>query len=259
MKDAEKYFSQIKKRIAESQGCVLILDFDGTLSKIAITPKDAFLKKSTKNILLKCLAKYPVAIASGRTLKDVKQKVGIKKINYAGNHGLDWQIAGKKHRVKVPQKIKKAIDRAANELSKFLISYPGIIFENKKLTLALHYRLLEKIKTRKFEKDFEKFILQPTYENLDLIKNIKAFELRPKINWTKADFVKVLLKYVKKKQTKYPLAIYIGDDVTDEDVFLGVKNIVSIRVGKNKKSSAKYFIKSQKEVNKFLSRLCSIN
>src|SRR3989339_375557 len=97
----------------------------------------------------------------------------FKKINYAGNHGLDWQIAGKKHRVKVPQKIKKAIDRAANELSKFLISYPGIIFENKKLTLALHYRLLEKIKTRKFEKDFEKFILQPTYENLDLIKNIK--------------------------------------------------------------------------------------
>jgi len=256
MKDAEKYFFQIKKRIKKAQSCVLILDFDGTLSAIAPTPRQAFLEDSTRKILQKCLMSFPIAVASGRTLEDVKQKIKIQQINYAGNHGLSWEINKKKHSVKIPKKIMQRLDEAAKELKKILVNYPGAFLENKKISMAVHYRLIKKSNTKKFEKDFNNFILGHAYFGLDLIKNIKAFELRPKIYWTKSDFVKIFLRYSSHKQKKSPLPIYIGDDTTDEDVFSTIKNIISIRVGKNKKSSAAYYLKNQKRVDKFLSRLC---
>ena len=73
-----------------------MLDFDGTLSPIAPTPDLAILPESVGRQLRLCAGLFPVVIISGRSLADVQKKVGLKNLSYAGNHGLEWKIYGKK-------------------------------------------------------------------------------------------------------------------------------------------------------------------
>ena len=60
-----------------------------------------------------------------------------------------------------------------------------------------------------------------------------------------------VMELLNKTNTKY--VFYIGDDDTDEDVFsLPSKNIFTVRVGKKKNSSARFYIERQSEINKLL-------
>src|SRR4030042_2411457 len=89
------YWGTVKEQLGVGP-VMLFLDFDGTLAPIADTPQKAVLPKSTRTILER-LSKNPrctVCIISGRALKDIKKIVGIKKITYVGNHGLEAQGPG---------------------------------------------------------------------------------------------------------------------------------------------------------------------
>jgi trehalose 6-phosphate phosphatase len=52
-------------------------------------------------------------------------------------------------------------------------------------------------------------------------------------------------------------ALYVGDDITDEDVFELDQpgRLLSIRVGQSKRSAAAYFLRNQREIDVFLDRL----
>src|ERR1700746_3791428 len=82
------------QKIAGARNCALavFLDYDGTLSPIVSRPEQAVLSGSMPAVLRALVTKLPVAILSGRDLEDVRQRVGIDAIVYAGSHGFD--IAG---------------------------------------------------------------------------------------------------------------------------------------------------------------------
>jgi len=89
-----------------------------------------------------------------------------------------------------------------------------------------------------------------------VVRAKKTIEIRPKINWDKGSFAGFLVKQLEKKNNCSFLPIYVGDDVTDEDAFTALKkNGITVRVGKRAKSSAQYYIKSQKQVDKFFAWL----
>ena len=71
--------------------CVL-LDYDGTLAPCHAKHPDLTVLPDETKAVLERLSKNPdifMAIITGRSIPDIKQKVGIKGITYAGNHGLD--------------------------------------------------------------------------------------------------------------------------------------------------------------------------
>ncbi|NUM89735.1 MAG: trehalose-phosphatase, partial [Bdellovibrionales bacterium] len=54
-------------------------------------------------------------------------------------------------------------------------------------------------------------------------------------------------------------AFYVGDDDTDEDVFsLPEGNIVTVRVGRRAGSRAQFFLQRQRDINRLLRRLVSL-
>lgn len=68
----------------------LFLDYDGTLAPLASHPSNTVMEPESEASLLR-LATHPsvfLAIISGRGPQDVKDKVGLPNITYAGNHGL---------------------------------------------------------------------------------------------------------------------------------------------------------------------------
>jgi len=55
------------------------------------------------------------------------------------------------------------------------------------------------------------------------------------------------------------MALYVGDDETDEDVFaLRDARILSVRVGKKNGSAARYFLKRQAEITEVLRLLVEV-
>lgn len=87
----------------------MFLDYDGTLAPLTSHPSSTVMEPESEDALHK-LALYPnvfMAIISGRGPQDVKTKVGIPNITYAGNHGLEiYYPNGSKFQYEVPNKIK---------------------------------------------------------------------------------------------------------------------------------------------------------
>src|SRR6267142_5502760 len=72
----------------------VFLDYDGTLTPIVSHPEDAWLPDSMRQTLQSLAARVPVAILSGRDLDDVRGRVLVDGIVYAGSHGFDIAGAG---------------------------------------------------------------------------------------------------------------------------------------------------------------------
>lgn len=92
MKYLFAYWNSVRRRIA-GKYVVLLLDYDGTLTPIVENPNKALIPEQVKQLLKALSANHRCTLAtiSGRCLKDIKKKVGLKNIIYSGNHGLEIQ------------------------------------------------------------------------------------------------------------------------------------------------------------------------
>lgn len=254
---------ELKSKL-KNKNLMLFLDYDGTLSPIVQTPDRAVLPKRTKTLLetLSKKQKCKLVIISGRSLKDVKKRVGVGGITYVGNHGFQIEGPGIKLNKAVPQKYKRSLKKIKSDLIKRTSLIKDVFIEDKGLSFSLHYRMVDKKKVSLVRKIFRQVVCNYLTRNDIEVKNgKKLLEVRPTINWDKGKAVLWLLskrQFISKNDKMLP--IYVGDDVTDEDAFRVLKNKgISVFVGRpNKKSNAKYYLKSPKEVTYFLVRLKEI-
>lgn len=253
MKSFAQNFLLIKKQIATHGGAFLLFDFDGVLSAIAPTPDEAFISKINIALLKRCADRFPTAIITGRTLEDIKKKVGLDGLLYIASHGLEWEEKGKYHTKPIPKKTIEAINSAKQKLKLLVGRYPGMIFENKVFMFGVHYRVMNPRLVNKFKKEVME-IFKPILKNnkLRLDHDKKTFELRPDVDWDKGDGALFAEEYFNKKAGKKLMPIYIGDSTTDEDAFRALNNGITIRVRPKKGSVARYYFKSRKEVDQFL-------
>ena len=245
----------ILKRQLKAKKIFLFLDYDGTLTPIASRPKQATLPKATKALLrrLQRCQGVKIALISGRSLKDVKALVGVKDVVYAGNHGLEIKGSGLVWKNPLVTKNKKVLTVIKQKLKKSLKGIKGVLIEDKGLTLSVHYRCVKKAKQAAVKKLFQKTVL--LFLKSDKIKTSegkKVLEIRPPLKWHKGKAVQWLLSQWRKSK-KHHLAIYVGDDVTDEDAFgiLGSEDL-SVIVGKKRRTRARYFVKNTQDVNRLL-------
>ncbi|MDR3642717.1 MAG: trehalose-phosphatase [Candidatus Doudnabacteria bacterium] len=252
-------FPEIKNRLRAPRGCLLLLDFDGTLSPIELSPALARLPKGVKLELKKYSRIFPVGVISGRKLSDIKNKVGLKNLVYSGNHGLDWQIGGKINRAPGAERAAKPLAKIFRELRQLPRSYPGVLLEYKGLSLAVHYRKLRPSLVPQFKKDAGRLIGKLIKgKDLQILNDNKALELRPKVQWDKGKFALAIWKYFEKNLKRELVPVYAGDDTTDEDAFRALKTGITIRVGRSQNSNAKYYIRNTGQVKLFIRQLLKI-
>ena len=90
----------IQARIQKAQSLFLFLDYDGTLTPIVSLPELALCPFEVKRYLeeLRDLPSVNVAIISGRSLENLREKVGVSGIIYVGNHGLEIESPNGRHK-----------------------------------------------------------------------------------------------------------------------------------------------------------------
>lgn len=251
----KKSFNRFRNKIKQYPWIALFLDFDGTLVPIQKDPAQCFLSGRIKK-QLKLIADsthFYIIILSGRSLSDIKKRVGIKKIYYGGNHGLDISGSGMRYTHPEAQKTKSIINAIERRLKKEIAKIKGAWLENKKYSLSLHFRSVTATDIPLIKKIFRNTVDEFLKKNLlSVIKGKKVLELVPAVSWDKGKAVFLILQRLKHKC----LPIYIGDDQTDETAFRALnKKGITIRVGKSAKTDASYYLKSQREVSEFLKKV----
>jgi trehalose-phosphatase len=254
MDQAFEKWEHIQARIRQAHFFPLFLDYDGTLTPIVSRPELAVCPPEIKELLekLRDLPNVYIAIISGRTLEDISEKIGIPQITYVGNHGLSIQNPAGTHQKKLSPIRQKEFGKISQALRESLENIPGILFEDKGLILAIHYRnsrkedipIIRQVVGEKVEKWKERW--QMSHGNM-------VWEVRPKVDFDKGQAVQSLLKAFSPQGL---LPFYLGDDQSDEDAFRVIKKQgIAVYVGPGKTTSeAEYYLQNPMEVEIFLRR-----
>jgi trehalose-phosphatase len=238
---------------AGDRSLAIFLDYDGTLTPIVGHPEKAFLSDSTLQTLRALAMQAPIAILSGRELEDVRKRVAVDGIVYAGSHGFD--IAGPRGlRRQEAREFLPALDAAEKELREKLAGIAGALIERKRFSIAAHYRNVNEIDFPKLERVVSEVATR--HRKLRRIDGKKVYELLPNIDWDKGKAVLWLLeKLGLERPNAHP--IYIGDDRTDEDAFRALEQRgTGVLVSEQPRpTAARYGLKNPAEVERFLQEL----
>jgi len=231
----------------------VFLDYDGTLTPIVSRPQDAWLSESMRETLRSLAARVPVAILSGRDLDDVRGRMLVDGIVYAGSHGFDIAGGGGLRR-EFGSPYLPALDRAETELREMLDDIPGAQFERKHFSVAAHYRNVKENDAFKVAVAVD--AVAARHRELRRINGKKVYELLPDIDWNKGKAVLWLLETLDLERGNAP-PIYIGDDRTDEDAFRALENRgIGILVSEQPQATAaSYRLKNPEEVESFLKKI----
>ncbi|MGR8920083.1 MAG: trehalose-phosphatase [Gammaproteobacteria bacterium] len=230
----------------------VLLDYDGTLTPIVSDYRKAVLPAAMRATLAGLAARHTVAVVSGRDLEDVRRLVGLDAVFYSGSHGFElagpggWHHTQEAARTYLPD-----LDDAETALAAALADIPGHAIERKRFSIAVHYRQVAAARAG----DVERAVDELLAANARLVKGLgkKVFELKPALDWDKGRAVELLLEKLGMTRDD-TLALYVGDDITDEAVFRVLRHPhLSIVIGDGVRvTAADYTLDDCDDVQRFL-------
>jgi trehalose 6-phosphate phosphatase len=214
-------------------------DFDGTLSPIVENPGYAGMRPRTRTLLTCLAAAHPCVVISGRGRADLLQRVeGIGLAQAIGNHGAETGAA-----IRPPN---PGVAQWKSVLEPALAGMPGVWVEDKELSLAVHYRHAPK------ELDARSRILAAARN----LPHARVFGGKRVVNLVLDTAPhKGHALAAERDRLACDWVFYIGDDETDEDAFALCGNIVPVRIGLSQRSHARYYLRSQREIDRLLAVL----
>lgn len=246
MKQMPALLARVRK-----DGFLLMLDFDGVLAPLVVRHDRARMLPHTRHLLAACARRGRIVVISGRSLSDVRSRVGLASVWYAGNHGAEWRMGKARGREKTSRAADAKLREARNAFIELSRRYSSVIVEDKKLTFSVHFRSLARSLVTQFRKDAER-VAKRFRRVLDIAEgNEHIFNIRSHTSRTKGDAVRLARRCAPTKA----VPIYIGDDMTDEDAFGALLRGITIRVGKHRGSAAHLFVRTREDVDTILSLL----
>jgi trehalose 6-phosphate phosphatase len=245
MKDVLRHRAALERFLLGTDGgparILFTFDYDGVLAPLVKKPEGAVMRPRTRALLGRLAKDHPVAVVSGRAWKDVRAFVGDLVPTLVGNHGFELGRPAP-----VPAPVVRAVRGWRRRLERALAGVPGIHFEDKRSTLAVHYGLSRA--WRRAERAVYEAANQ--LEGTRLIPGKRVLNVLPRDFPSKGDAVRALVA-----RLGCDAALYVGDDVTDEDAFsVGPPLVFGIHVGKGP-SLAPWCLRAQADVDRLLARL----
>jgi trehalose 6-phosphate phosphatase len=227
-----------------SANVLAAFDFDGTLAPIVSKPEEAALGPGTQHLLKQLASLYSCIVVSGRGRDDLRRKLrGIQLKEVIGNHGIEpWHTS---------LAMTRAVKRWIPFLKRGLDGFPGVVLENKHFSVTVHYRSARnKRAARKAITDIAR-----TLPGAKLVGGKQVVNIL-----TEAAPGKGVAVERARQEMNCDKVIYVGDEKTDEDVFALARRgrTLTIRVGASKSSSAHFYIRDQREIDRLLRTLIEL-
>jgi trehalose 6-phosphate phosphatase len=238
-----KRHSHVLAQFAASD-VVVALDYDGTLAPIVSTPRKARMRARTRQLLVAVAQRYPCVVISGRARDDVSSRVGSVPVwHVSGNHGLEPWGEEPSYATRVRAWVR--------HLQKTLALVDGVVVEDKTYSVTVHYRRA----TQKRRAIRAVAAAVRALRGARVIGGNEAVNVVPRGAPHKGEALERARRLLACEK-----AIYVGDDDTDEDAFAVARpdRLLSVRIGGARRSRARYRLKDQRQIDRFLRALLTL-
>jgi trehalose 6-phosphate phosphatase len=243
--------SEVEKRCRPGGLTALFLDYDGTLVPIAADPATPQLDPQTRNTLSLIAGKqsFATTIISGRAVEDLFTRIRIGGLIYAGNHGLE--IFGRNLCFVEPTAaaLREKLAHLSEDLARMLQAIPGAFVEYKGLTTSVHYRQVLDAQVATVQDTVHSAVAASGSFRANTGR--KVVEIVPRTNWNKGAAARWITRRLGRDEHDI-VAIYFGDDATDEHAFSALTDAITVKVGGCQASSARYHVPGPEAVHEFL-------
>ncbi len=202
------------------------LDIDGTLLDIAERPQLVRIDDDLGRLLatVRDASDGAVALISGRPVAEIDRLFG-RNFCAAGQHGAERRdFAGKMHRHRVPL---AGLRKARTSLREMVARHPALVLEDKGMNLAVHYRLAPELGATVQE------VVRRLAEELGDDFGTQAGKMVMEIKPSGKDKGTAIAEFLEEAPFRGRLAVFIGDDLTDEFGFELINRVggCSVKVG----------------------------
>ena len=191
---------------------VLLCDIDGTISPIVARPGDAAVPAELREVLAALTQRLGlVAFITGRALDDGRRMIPLDGAAYVGTHGLELMTPGgdvltEPQAERYIADVQEVAAAAARDLDCEAL---GIVLEDKRTVLAIHYRLATDAARTRHE-ILTKVVEPARARGLAISTGHFVFEVRPPLPFTKGTATRRLLA-----GGDFMAGMFCGDDLTD--------------------------------------------
>jgi trehalose 6-phosphate phosphatase len=232
-----------------SRDWAFFFDVDGTIVDIAPSPSAIRLDAGTHALLrrLSAAAAGALALVTGRGLADIDAIFADAAFPVAGQHGLERRDAW--GAVTRHASDRDTIAVARTELTDVVARHPGLLLEDKGMTLALHYRRAPGLAS--FVHRTMRAVRRRAGPGYALQQGKFVVELVPNA----VDKGSAILAFMAEAPFRGRTAVFIGDDLTDESGFVAVNRLggYSVKVGSGT-TTARWRLESVSAVKSWLER-----
>lgn len=248
---------QVTREIRSASRLLLGLDFDGTLAPIVPQPASARMPDETWRVL-EALTRRPgvtLAIVSGRTTEDLRARIG-PGIALAGNHGLEIMLGDGHWRHPDAVKRQPLLHEICGELSARVEKIPGALLEDKGLTASIHHRNVAPVDVAGLSA-MVRSVVTPHADRFLVRRGQRVMEILPRVAWNKGSAIAWIIERLRQTEDGHFAVCCIGDDATDEAAFRELPRAITVRVGTNSPTLARFRVRDTRQVFEFLNWLQS--
>ena len=224
-------------------------DIDGTLVELADSPGGVLLDRELRQLIeqLHRSAGGAVALISGRSIADIDHLVPGIRLPAAGQHGIERRDAsGEISRHAFPS---RELDGVRARLAEAVIRHPGLLLEDKGLSLALHYRRSPRLGG--YAHRLVRSLLPRLGRQYRIQTGKRVVEMKP----AGRDKGAAVLEFMQEPPFRGRTPVFVGDDISDEYGFATVNRLrgYSVKVGPGQ-TSARWRLPDVRAVRAWLER-----
>ena len=229
--DACGDFPAAARAAAETVGPLcLLLDYDGTLVEFGPRPELVVPDAALTNLLerLAARASLRVHIVSGRSRVFLERHFGALGVGLHAEHGASWRLPGETAWSTEPAAVVEWRDRVRQLLERVARHVPGSFVEAKEHSVAWHFRNVDPAFAATVVKELRLHLME-LLSNLaaSVVEGNRVLEIRPQ----KVDKGLAVARALAASPPG-SRALVIGDDRTDEDMFMAAPaDAITVHVG----------------------------
>jgi trehalose-phosphatase len=246
-------WTQVSARLRAARRVRLFLDFDGTLAPIRRTPEATALPAGTRLALGRLVrhGRVDTAIVSGRRRADLIRQVNLQRPEHL-DHLEYWGMYGWERREgrALSADARRAVARARDRLLPRLARLPGVRVEDKAFGLSIHFRGAAPTAVRQARSRLTG-VLAADGRELYVLTGDKTWNVLPFEVGGKGAAMRDALARARSSF----LAIYVGDDATDEPAIAALSEGITVRVGAARGTRARFWVSNPRQVRRLIERL----